>query len=136
MAIKIKQVQYNEKVKICYEIDGDKYTVESGELPNQKFRDAFHDLKHIAEKVGGVLAEITRLDVVYLPEDDSQIKTISLTSEVAFHAPFTGITTVKMPMIIAGELKEADLLVVDSVLICAAEYLKGNRAQMRLIFDN
>lgn len=135
MAIKIKQVQYSEKVKICYEIDSDKYTVESGELPDQKFRDAFHDLKHIAAKVGGITAAITRLDVFYLPEDDDQIKAVSLSAEMAFIPPFTGETVIKMPMIAAGELMEFDLRVIEAVIINAAEYLKGNRAQLKLVFD-
>lgn len=135
MAIKVKQVQYAEKVKICYEVESDKYVVESAETPNQHFRDAFHDLKKIAAKVGGITAAITRLDVFYLPEDDDQIKAVSLSAEMAFIPPFTGETVIKMPMIAAGELKESDLLIIDAVIINAVEYLKGNRAQLKLVFN-
>ena len=134
MPIKIKQVQYSEKVKISYESDGDKLTLESGELPSKEFKDSFHALKFIAAKVSGITAAITRLDVVYLPEDEAQIKAISLSAELPFVAPFNGETIIKLPTIAAGEIEESDLLVVDAVIINALEYLRGNRAQQLLNF--
>lgn len=135
MALKIKTIAYSEKTKICYEVDGDKYTVESKELPSEQFRKAFYDLKHIAAEVAGITEAPTRLDIAYLAGDDDQIKEISLTVEQPFTPPFTGDMTVKMPAICAGELAEKHIEIVTACILNAGEYLKGNRAQLQLIFE-
>jgi hypothetical protein len=133
--LKIKSIGYAEKVKICYEIDGDKYTVESKELPSAQFKSAFFDLKHIAAKVAGIVQAPTRLDITYLVGDEAQVKEISLIVEQAFQPPFSGEMVTRLPGIMAGELKESDLEIVTACILNAGEYLKGNRAQMQLIFE-
>lgn len=134
--LKIKSIAYDgEKTKICYEVAGDKYTVESKELPAEQFRKSFFDLKYIAAEVAGITEAPTRLDIAYLAGDDDQIKEISLTVEQPFTPPFTGDMTVKMPAICAGELAEKHLEIVTACILNAGEYLKGNRAQLQLIFE-
>ena len=133
--LKIKSIGYAEKVKIYYEIDGDKYTVESKELPSSQFKSAFFDLKCIATKIAGIAQAPTRLDIAYLPGDDAQIKEISLVVEQSFLLPFTGKMVTRLPGISARELDESCLEIITACILNAGEYLKGNRAQMQLIFE-
>ena len=133
--LKIKSIGYAEKVRIYYEIDGDKYTVESKELPSAQFKNAFFDLKCIATKIAGIAQAPTRLDIAYLPGDDAQIKEISLVVEQSFLLPCTGKMVTRLTGISAGQLDESCLGIITACILNAGEYLKGNRAQMQLIFE-
>lgn len=133
--MKIKQVQFSEKIKIVYETGGDRFMLESADLPSKAFKEAFHDLKQIVSAVSGFIVAVTRLDIVYLPDDDSQIKSVSIGAEMPFNAPCTGETSIKLPTIAAAEMREEYLTLVDAVVLCAIEYIKGNRAQALLNFE-
>jgi hypothetical protein len=133
---KIRQVKIDgDQIKICYQVGkhcgDDKHTLESKEAARPEFGQAFAKLGVILAAISGIEATPKQINLTH---DDEGITKFTLVGIKDVNAPFTGSIEIKTPEILTEDISTAEYNMLETVEAEAGEYLKGNRAQLSLIF--